>query len=243
MITYFANPARFQKLARPMIFLATLIGLPLAAWGLFLGLLDSPPDYLQSETVRIMHIHVPAAWLSMMVYSSMAFAALIFLIWKHTLAGLYVRAVAPVGATFTAICLITGSIWGYPTWGTWWVWDARLTSVLLLFFLYVGVIALCYAFENKDKSLIAAAWLCLIGVVNMPIIKFSVDWWNTLHQPDSISSFAKMANPSVDSQMLKPLLIMAGAFLCLFIALAFIRLGNEIMARKVESAKLRGHYG
>ena len=239
MITQFANPRRFRKIARPVLWAASLGTIGLFVWGLYLALLNSPPDYLQSETVRIMYIHVPAAWLSMLVYSSMAFAALTFIIWKHLLAGLYIRAVAPVGATFTAICLISGAIWGYPTWGTWWVWDARLTSVLILFFLYLGVIALTDAFENRDKSLTAAAWLCLIGIVNMPIIKFSVDWWNTLHQPSSISSFDKIANPSVYGDMLSPLLVMAGAYLCLFVTLAIIRLDNEILLRKLENARLR----
>ena len=240
MITQFANPARFQKISRPVLWLSTIGALVLFVWGLYLALVESPADYLQSETVRIMYIHVPAAWLSMLVYSSMSFAALIFIVWKHTLAGLYIRAIAPVGATFTALCLITGSIWGYPTWGTWWVWDARLTSVLILFFLYLGVVALSDAFENRDKSLTAAAWLCLIGIVNMPIIKFSVDWWNTLHQPSSISSFEKLAQPAIYGDMLTPLLAMAGAFICLFVTLAIIRLNNEILTRKLENARLRG---
>lgn len=239
MINKFANPVHFQKLARPLLWIGSVGAAILFTWGIYLSLFNSPPDYLQSETVRIMYIHVPAAWVSMLAYTSMAFAALAFIIWKHTLAGLYIRAIAPVGATFTAICLITGAIWGYPTWGTWWVWDARLTSVLILFFLYLGVIALSDAFENRDKSLTAAGWLSLIGIVNMPIIKFSVDWWNTLHQPSSLMSFSKLARPAIAGDMLTPLLVMGGAYICLFTVLAVLRLNNEILLRKLENMKLR----
>ena len=234
-----ANPARFRRIARPVLWLTAITGAVLFSWGLYLALVASPADYLQQEAVRIMYIHVPAAWMALMAYSSMALAALSFLIWRHTLAGLYIRAIAPVGAAFTATCLITGSIWGRPTWGTWWVWDARLTSVLVLLFLYAGIIALADAFDNREKGLKAAAWLSLVGVVNLPIIKFSVDWWNTLHQPASISSFSKMAEPAIDGTMLTPLLVMGGAYLCLFIVLAVLRTENEIMARRIENNRFR----
>ena len=234
-----ANPARFRRVARPLMWLAAVSSAVLFAWGLYLALAASPADYLQQESVRIMYIHVPAAWLSLLTYSSLALAALSFLIWRHTLAGLYIRAVAPVGAAFTATCLITGSIWGRPTWGTWWVWDARLTSVLVLLFLYAGIIALADAFDNREKGLKAAAWLSLVGVINLPIIKFSVDWWNTLHQPASISSFSKMADPAIDGSMMTPLLVMGGAYLCLFIVLAVLRTESEIMARRIEGNRFR----
>ena len=234
-----ANPARFRRLARPVLWLTAIASAILFAWGLYLALFASPADYLQQEAVRIMYIHVPAAWMSLLVYSSLALAALSFLIWRHTLAGLYIRAVAPVGAAFTAVCLITGSVWGRPTWGTWWVWDARLTSVLVLLFLYAGIIALADAYDSREKGLKAAAWLSLVGVINLPIIKFSVDWWNTLHQPASISSFSKMADPAIDGSMLAPLLVMAGAYLCLFIALAILRVESEIMVRRIENDKFR----
>lgn len=235
-----ANPARFRRVARPVFWASILSTAVLFAWGLYLALFDSPMDYQQFESVRIMYIHVPAAWLCLMAYSSLALAALSFLIWRHTLAGLYIRAAAPVGAAFTAVCLITGSIWGRPTWGTWWVWDARLTSVLVLLFLYAGIIALADAFENREKGLKAAAWLSLVGVINLPIIKFSVDWWNTLHQPASISSFARMAEPAIDGSMMAPLLVMAGAYLCLFIALVILRTDSEIMERRIENNRYRG---
>lgn len=235
----FANPKRYQQIARPLFWLASVLCAGLFIWGLWVSLFFSPPDWQQSETVRIMYIHVPAAWMSLMTYSSMGMAGIFMIIWKHTLAGLYIRAIAPVGAGFTLICLITGAIWGEPTWGTWWVWDARLTSVLILLFLYIGVIALSDAYEDKDKSLMAASWLSLIGLINLPIIKFSVDWWNTLHQPASISSFARMAEPALHRAMLEPLLIMAGAYVCLFIALGILRLDNEIADRRIENLRMK----
>jgi len=235
IFTHFANPTRFKRLAVPLSWGSGLAALVLFGWGLYLALIASPADYLQKDAVRIMYVHVPAAWSAMMAYSSLAVAAFIFLVWKHTLAGLYIRAVAPVGAGLTLICLITGALWGKPTWGTWWVWDARLTSVLLLFFLYAGIIALADAFENREKSLRAAAWLSLIGAVNLPVIKYSVIWWNTLHQPPSISSLARIANPAIDKSMLIPLLVMASAYVSLFILLATIRLGNEITSRRLET--------
>lgn len=235
----FANPARFRRLSRPVFWLAAAACALLFAFGLYQALLVSPPDYLQKDMVRVMYIHVPAAWMSLFTYASMAFAALFFLIWRHTLAGLYIRAAAPIGTGFTVICLATGSLWGKPTWGTWWVWDARLTSVLVLLFLYIGVIGLADAFENREKGLRSAAWLVLIGIVNLPIIKFSVTWWNTLHQPASISSFARLAEPAIDTAMLLPLMLMAGAYLCFFIALSVIRLDNEILERRVENNRIR----
>lgn len=234
-----ANPARFRRIAVPAFRTAAVAAAALFAWGLYLSLFASPVDYQQLESVRIMYIHVPAAWMALLCFSSMALASLSFLIWRHTLAGLYIRAAAPLGAAFTAVCLVTGSIWGRPTWGTWWVWDARLTSVLVLLFLYAGIIAIGDAFDNREKGMKAAAWLSLAGTVNLPVIKFSVDWWNTLHQPASLTSFAKMADPAIDRSMLAPLLVMAGAYLSLFIALAILRVQSEIMEMRIENAKLR----
>lgn len=233
-----ANPARFTRISRPLLWFSSAVGAVLLVWGLYLALAGSPADYLQLEAVRIMYIHVPAAWLAMMIYTSLGLAALSFLLWKHTLAGLYIHAAAPLGAAFTAVCLITGSLWGKPTWGAWWVWDARLTSVLVLFFLYVGIMALSDAFDNKDRGLRAGAWLCLIGIVNLPVIKFSVDWWNTLHQPASVSSFSRMADPAIHEDMLRPLLAMAASFICIFISIIIVRLENEIMARRLEIMEL-----
>lgn len=234
----YANPRKFQRIGRPVAAIAVALGAGLLVWGLYLSLFASPPDYLQSETVRIMYIHVPAAWLSMAIYASMGGAAVFFLIWRHMLAGLYIRAMAPVGAAFTALCLVTGSIWGVPTWGTWWVWDARLTSVLVLLFLYLGVMAVGNAFDHRDRGMQAASWLSLIGLVNLPIIKFSVDWWNTLHQPASISSPARLLDPTIAPEMLAPLLVMSGAFFCLFAALAVVRLENEMLARRIENLRI-----
>lgn len=228
----FANPARFKTLSRWLTPLSFTLAVLLLVPGLYYGLYDSPPDYQQHDSVRIMYVHVPAAWVAMMAYASMGVAALVHLIWKHLLAGLYIRAVAPVGAIFTAICLVTGSLWGLPTWGTWWVWDARLTSVLVLFFLYIGIILLDRAYDNPDKGMVASSWLAVIGLINLPIIKFSVDWWNTLHQPASLTSFSKLADPSIHPDMLRPLLLMAGAFTALFIGLALTRTGIAIAKRR-----------
>lgn len=231
----FANPARFRKLSR----ILTPLGFGLAALllvpGLYYALYASPPDYQQHDSVRIMYIHVPSAWVAMMAYASIGAAALTHLVWKHVLAGLYLRAVAPVGAVFTAICLVSGALWGIPSWGTWWVWDARLTSVLILLFLYIGIILLDRAYENPDRGMIAASWLAVIGIVNLPIIKFSVDWWNTLHQPASLTSFARLADPAIHPDMLRPLLIMAGAFTALFTGLALARLNSAIEDRRKAS--------
>ncbi|HEY8189152.1 MAG TPA: heme ABC transporter permease CcmC [Micavibrio sp.] len=232
MLTYFSNPARFRALARWLVPLSAISAALLLIPGLYYALFDSPPDYQQKESVRIMYIHVPAAWVSLMAYASMGAAAIAHLVWKHVLGGLYIRAVAPVGATFTAICLVSGSLWGLPTWGTWWVWDARLTSVLILFFLYAGIILLDRAYDDQDRGLTASSWLAAIGLINLPIIKYSVTWWNTLHQPASLTSFSKIANPAIAPEMLHPLLLMAGAFTAIFTALALIRLRTAIAERK-----------
>ncbi len=225
-----ANPKRFLSVAKWLLPLSAVIAACCIAGGLYYALLDSPPDYQQGDTVRIMYLHVPAAWMALFIYTSMAVAAFVGLVWKHVLAELYARAVAPVGACFTFICLVTGSLWGKPMWGTWWVWDARLTSVLVLFFLYIGYMALVDAFDDEQKGLNAGAGLLLIGAVNIPIIKFSVDWWNTLHQPAGIISM----NSSLDKSMLPPLALMAFGFQFLFIALACLRLKTEIARRRIR---------
>ena len=231
----FANPARFKTLSRWLTPVFSGLAVLLLVPGLYYALYASPPDYQQHDSVRIMYVHVPAAWVAMMAYASLGVAAIAHLVWKHILAGLYIRATAPVGAVFTAICLVSGSLWGLPTWGTWWVWDARLTSVLVLLFLYVGIILIDRAYERQDRGLTAASWLALIGLINLPIIKFSVEWWNTLHQPASLTSFSKLADPSIHPDMLRPLLIMAGAFTALFFALALARTATAIADRKKET--------
>lgn len=231
----FANPTRFKSLERILTPVFSVLALAALLPGLYFALYASPVDAVQHDSVRIMYIHVPAAWVSMMAYASLGSAGIAFLIWKHIVAGLYIRAVAPVGAVFTAICLVSGSLWGMPTWGTWWVWDARLTSVLVLFFLYIGIIILDRAYDNPDRGLMASAWLSIIGLINLPIIKFSVDWWNTLHQPASLTSFKRMTNPAIAHEMLIPLLVMAAGFTFLFLALAFARTGQAITARKAAT--------
>src|SRR5215212_11195055 len=187
MLTRLANPARFMRLSGAMLPWLAGLTAALLAIGLGWALLLAPPDYQQGETVRIMFIHVPSAWMALSVYLFVAVSSAVALVWRHPLAEIAGQAAAPVGAGFTAVCLATGSLWGKPMWGAWWVWDARLTSVLVLFFLYLGHIALVRAFDDPTRGYRAGAILALVGVVNLPIIKFSVDWWNTLHQPASIT--------------------------------------------------------
>ena len=228
----FANPAQFQRLSDmllPWFAWATVILVPV---GLYYALVNSPADYQQGETVRIMYLHVPAAWMALFTYTMMAVASAVSLIWKHPLADVAARAAAPLGAAFTALALITGMLWGEPMWGTWWVWDARLTSVLILFFLYLGYIALWDAIDNPATASRAAAILALVGFVNVPIIKFSVDWWNTLHQPASV---LKMGGPAIHPDMLVPLFLMFALFKCYFVTVLLWRMKAEL-----NRAKIRG---
>ena len=234
----FANPRRFLALVKWVEPIAAVIALLAIALGLYTGLVTSPDDYQQGSSVRIMYLHVPAAWMALFIYSTMAAAAFTGLVWKHIIAELYAKAAAPLGTAFTFICLVTGSLWGKPMWGTWWVWDARLTSVLILFFLYLGYQALVDAFDDEQKGSNAGAFLLLIGFINIPIIKFSVDWWNTLHQPASLMRFAK---PAIDSSMLLPLFSMAVGFTALFISLVCLRLKTQLELRKLKIRQLEGH--
>lgn len=231
----FANPARFLRLAALVLPWVSVLSALLFAIGLYLGLIASPGDYQQGDTVRIMYIHVPAAWMSMFTYTSMAIAAACALVWRHPLAEVYARAAAPIGAGFTLLCLVTGSLWGAPMWGTWWVWDARLTSVLILFFLYLGFMALSNAFDDPNRGNRAGSILLLVGAVNVPIIKFSVDWWNTLHQPASVF---RMGGPTIHADMLWPLLIMAVAFQTYFIAVVILRMRAELADRKIQTLRM-----
>lgn len=230
-----ANPKRFMDLSGPLLPWIWSVAGCLVSVGLYQALFVAPADYQQGETVRLMFIHVPSATLSMMIYMFMAGASAVALIMKHPLADMAAKAAAPVGATFTFLALMTGSLWGRPMWGTWWVWDARLTSVLVLFFLYIGYIALWEAMEEPVKAAKAAAVLCLVGVVNIPVIKFSVEWWNTLHQP---ASLAKAGGPSIHPSMLWPLLIMMAAYGFLFLGLVVLRMRTEILKRRVRSLQL-----
>jgi len=230
-LTILANPTRFLALSgkiQPWLYALALLAL---AVGLFLGF-TAPPDYQQGATVQIMFIHVPFAWIAMMAWTVMSVSALGTLVWRHPLADVAVKAAAPIGAVFTALSLITGSIWGRPMWGTWWVWDARLTSVFILFLMYLGLIALTRALDDPGKSAKAAAILVLVGFVNIPIIKFSVDWWNTLHQPASV---LRPDGPAMPAVFLAPLLISAVGFTLLFFALHLTAMRTEVLRRRVAA--------
>jgi heme exporter protein C len=228
-ISGLANPTRFVALADAMLPWLWAAALAVIAAGLWMGF-AAPDDYQQGITVRIMYIHVPFAWLAMFCYGVMAVAALGTLVWRHPLADVALKAAAPIGATFTALALLTGSIWGKPMWGTWWVCDARLTSVFVLFLMYLGLIALTRALDDPSRSARAAAVLTLVGVINLPIIKFSVDWWNTLHQPASVF---RLDGPTIHASLLWPLLISALGFTLLFFALHLTAMRTEIWHRRV----------
>ncbi|MBI3513314.1 MAG: heme ABC transporter permease [Proteobacteria bacterium] len=231
----FANPARFLRIITAILPWSAGASAALLPLGLYFALIGSPPDYQQGDSVRIMYVHVPAAWMALAVYSVMAASGAVALVWRHPVAELVAQAAAPIGAVFTAMCLITGSLWGQPMWGTWWVWDARLTSVLVLLFLYLGYIALVNAFDDPTRGARAGAVLALVGLVNLPIIKFSVDWWNTLHQPASV---ARLGGPSIDPQMLLPLFTMAGGFAAFFVTVLILRVRAELLRRKLRVLRL-----
>jgi heme exporter protein C len=224
-----ANPTRFLSLtARLLPFLTA------ATTGLYLSA-AAPDDYQQGATVKIMFIHVPTAWLSMFVWAVMSASALGTLVWRHPLAEVAAKAAAPIGASFTFLALVTGSLWGRPMWGTYWEWDARLTSVLILFLMYLGLMALWRAVEDPSRAARSAAVLTLVGALNLPIIKFSVDWWNTLHQPASVF---RMGNPTLDRAFLIPLLVMAIGFTLLFVTLHVAAMRNEILRRRVRALQM-----
>ena len=230
-----ANPSRFLALAERLLpWLAAATALAFAA-GLYAAFFVAPEDYQQGATVRIMFIHVPGAWLGMLGWAIMSVAALGTLVWRHPLADVALKAAAPLGAAFTFVCLLTGALWGRPMWGTYWVWDARLTSVLVLFLMYLGLIALWRAIEDPARAGRAAAVLTLVGAINLPIIKFSVDWWNTLHQPESL---LRLGGPTIHPAILLPLLVMALAFTLLFVTLYLSAMRNEILRRRVRTLRL-----
>ncbi len=236
MFDYLANPTRFMRLADLLIVpMAALAALLLAA-GLYLGLLASPPDYQQGDTVRIMYVHVPAAWLATLGYVALGLCGLFYIVWRHPLADIALRAMAPVGALFAFLTLVTGALWGKPMWGAWWVWDARLTSMLILFFFYIAVIALANAFDTPERGSRPAAILALVGLVNVPIVKFSVDWWNTLHQPASILRSGGLA---IDPSMLWPLFTMFGGFQLFFIWIVLHRMNWMLAHRRALATAVR----
>ncbi len=226
-----ANPSAFMRLSGKLLPWLIAVTVALFVFGIVLSF-RAPPDYQQGETVRIMFIHVPSAWLGMACYTLTAISSAGYLIWRHPLADVSAKAAAPIGATFTLLALVTGSLWGKPMWGTYWVWDARLTSVLILFFLYLGLIALRQAIDDPGRAGRAAAILSLIGAVNIPIIKFSVNWWNTLHQPASVM---RADGPTIHPALLIPLLVMAIAFTVLFIVLHMKAMRAEILRRRCEA--------
>jgi heme exporter protein C len=228
----YGSPKYFYPLAGQLIpWLAGITAL-LLALGLYLGLFVAPPDYQQGESVRIMFIHVPAAWMSLFIYVVMASAGAAGLIWNSKISEVLASACAPLGASFTFLALATGSLWGKPMWGTWWAWDARLTSELILFFLYIGIMALQASIDDPKRAARASAILMLVGVVNIPIIHFSVEWWNTLHQPASVGRLGK---PTIHLSILMPLLVMALAFTFYFFTLVLVRMRSQILEREKHS--------
>jgi len=233
-LTYFANPARFTRLADALMPVLALSAVAAFAAGLYYALFNSPPDYQQGETVRIMYVHVPAAWIGMGLYLAMAIAAGVGLVARHALADVFCVAAAPIGAVLVGLCLVTGSLWGKPTWGAWWVWDARLTSVLILFLLYCGYMALRHSFDDDQRGGKASAILLLVGAINIPIIKFSVEWWNTLHQG---ASLLRKGGSAIDPQMLRPLLWMGAAYAFYAALLVLLRMKTILLAHKIDRAR------
>jgi heme exporter protein C len=236
MISGFANPQRFLGLSNWLLPITTVLAVIVSAIGVVWSLLYAPADYQQGETARIMYIHVPSAWIAVGAYAGMAIGSVSYLVWGHALGDIAAKVMAPIGAAFTALCLATGSIWGRPTWGTWWEWDGRLTSVLVLFFLYLGYMALRSALDETSKASKAAAILCLVGTINIPIIRFSVEWWNTLHQKASI---IREGGPSLDPSLLHPLLVMGVAYLLIFAALTLAAMRAEIWKRSADAIQAR----
>ena len=226
---FLLNPSKFNDTAdyifKPVLFLSII----LFALGLLFAFYLSPDDYQQGSTVRIMYVHVPSAWLALLTYAIMTLYSILALAFRIPFGFIFNTAVAPIGAVFTLICIISGSLWGKPMWGTWWVWDARLTSVAILFIIYLIIIFMNLSFENRIVREKVVAIFILVGSVNLPIVKFSVDWWNTLHQPATIS---KLSKPSIDPSMMTPLIIMTFAFIMIGIAIAILRIKTEIISRK-----------
>ena len=228
---FLINPNKFNKVAdyifKPVLVLSGI----LLSLGLLFSFYLSPDDYQQGSTVRIMYVHVPSAWLALLTYAIMTLYSIAALAFRMPFGFIINTAVAPIGATFTLICIVSGSLWGKPMWGTWWVWDARLTSVAILFIIYIIVVFINLSFENRIIREKVAAIFILVGSINLPIVKFSVDWWNTLHQPATIS---KLSKPSIDPSMMTPLIIMTFAFIMIGLAIAILRIKTEIISRKLN---------
>ena len=236
MLDYLANPSRFMRFANRMLLPLVMISSVSAAIGLYLGLFVSPADYQQGDTVRIIYIHVPAAWIALLGYVGLGLCSLFYIVWRHPLADVAARAIAPVGTVFAFLTLVTGALWGKPMWGTWWVWDARLTSMLILFFFYLGFMALANGFERTERGSRPAALLALVGLINVPIVKFSVDWWNTLHQP---ASLLRRGGPAIDPSMLTPLVFTLIAAHAYFAIVVILRMRALVAERRVAKLTLR----
>lgn len=235
MLTYLANPEhflRFTRYARPIFAILTIIALGLGLW---LALIASPADYQQGDGVRMMYVHVPAAWCALMAYTALTVASFVSFVWRHPLADTAARAFAVPGLAFTFLCLVTGSLWGKPTWNTWWQWDGRMTSVLILFFIYLAYLSVASLVEDKKKSARYASILAMVGFINIPIIKFSVEWWNSLHQPATISN---LGAPGLPPEMLWPLLTMMLAYTCFFGWLSITAIRGEILSER-QSRKFK----
>ncbi|MGE4245872.1 MAG: heme ABC transporter permease [Parvibaculaceae bacterium] len=231
-----ANPTRFMRLQAAVQPWVTAVTVILLAAGLYLGLAKAPADYQQGETVRIMFVHVPAAWMALFIYTFMAVASAVGFIFRHPLADAAAKTAAPIGAVFTFLALFTGSLWGRPMWGTWWEWgDARLTSMFVLFLLYLGYISVWQAIEEPSRAARVAGIVAIVGVINVPIIKFSVEWWSTLHQPASV---LRMGGPTIHPSILTPLLVMGLAYAFVFLTLHLMSLRTEIMARRLRQMQL-----
>ena len=238
MFDWLANPNRFNKITEKIQPYILLIAITTLISGLYFGLFDSPKDYQQGDAVRIMYVHVPSAWLASFLYFSLAMSCVFYLVWKHPLADLISSSIAPIGALFSALTLVTGSLWGKPMWGTWWVWDARLTSMLVLFFFYLGYMLLSNAFERKIDGSKTASVLAIVGLINLPIVKFSVDWWHTLHQPASI---IKIGGPSIDDKMLLPLILMIFALSFFSLYMVILNVKTKLIEKKCEALLLKSN--
>ena len=238
MFDWLANPNRFNRITEKIQPYILLIAITTLISGLYFGLFDSPKDYQQGDAVRIMYVHVPSAWLASFLYFSLAISCVFYLVWKHPLADLVSSSIAPIGALFSALTLVTGSLWGKPMWGTWWVWDARLTSMLVLFFFYLGYILLSNAFERKIDGSKTASVLAIVGLINLPIVKFSVDWWHTLHQPASI---IKIGGPSIDDKMLLPLILMIFALSFFSLYMIILNVKTKLIEKKCEALLLKSN--
>ena len=232
---YLANPTRFVSLANGVLPYTWALTAILFVIGLYGGLVTAPADYQQGETVRIMYVHVPAAWMALFVYTVMALASAVAIVFRHPLADAAAKVAAPIGAVFCFLALVTGSLWGRPIWNTWWVWDARLTSMFVLFLLYVGYIAVWQAIEEPHRAALVARVVALAGFINVPIVKFSVNWWNSLHQDASVF---RLGGPAIAPSMLWPLLVMGLAYTFLFLALHLVAMRGEIAARKLRQIRI-----